>query len=316
MKVKKSARPKAQTTSRLPETAPVTVTIYKYTNSAADFVNGAAEDRPLYQVMVSHPARPSVAYNMVYRMNSFLQAMAQRDPTWPDSLYILRNSHGVSSIPTRTVDPDDVGYVPYRPAFYVEEDSTGERLENFMNLMDEFFAHLQGSDEFTGPLEETIEPHEGVVLPNFEAQSLVHVPTSLRDAQMELSLKIFDAYPPNGQSEARHLVRASIQIESDDTMGVVFSGKTFPFRRRFEDAGVGGTALGEEGMENRPYIRVVEPLDVAAPDARERIKGIFGATVLKAAATMVVVEDVVPAAGTPVAEFINELRRIPSLHFV
>ena len=131
-----------------------------------------------------------------------------------------------------------------------------------------------------------------------------------------MTFLLFEGYPPNGQAEARHIVRASIQIESDNVISIVFSGRTYPFRKRFEDAGVGGAALGEEGMVNRPYIRVIETLDVSVSTNREMVKGIFGKEVLKSAATQVMVEDEVPGDETAVAHFIQELRNLTSLHFV
>ena len=76
--VRKAAKPKTKATSRLPVEATVIVTIYKYTDSAEDFMNGAMEDHPIYQVMIAHEARPSAAYNMIYRMNSFLDSKHQK----------------------------------------------------------------------------------------------------------------------------------------------------------------------------------------------------------------------------------------------
>ncbi len=74
--------------------------------------------------------------------------------------------------------------------------------------------------------------------------------------------------------------------------------------------------MDDDGNGNEIYIRVVESVDTREESSREMVKGYFGSTVLQSAATLVSLDDEVPDGVTSAGDFINELRNIPSLHFV
>ena len=97
-------------------------------------------------------------------------------------------------------------------------------------------------------------------------------------------------------------------------MSLVLGGGTWSFKERFDAYGIHGTRTGDQGEDNRQYIRVIPDLDVSEQSSRDRVLGMIGDNVLKNLAVRVTV-DKEPEEDSAVAAFIDKLKSLPSLHF-
>ena len=102
-----------------PTTAPVTISIRKYGDSAADFVGDWPEGQSVWQVQITHDASPSMAVNIVDGMQRYLADLHEGDASMPATLSELKRSAGVSLVITR-LDPNPYAapLVNWRIAFY------------------------------------------------------------------------------------------------------------------------------------------------------------------------------------------------------
>ena len=131
--LQKSPRPQKKAKLRRSEEGPVVMSVYLYSREAADFLPAAGPGLPLYACIFSHEAYPSVCYGVLDRLARFLANTAAAGN--PGNIAALRES-GVFLVLTKNVDPDHMGYVAYRPVFYVVGD-----VNNFLSLFDEFLAY-------------------------------------------------------------------------------------------------------------------------------------------------------------------------------
>ena len=106
-----------------------------------------------------------------------------------------------------------------------------------------------------------------------------------------------------------------LQVESEDRMSIVMTGGMWSFKERFDAFGICGARTGDEGEENRQYIRVLPDLDVSEQSSKDRVLGMLGDNVLKNLAVRVTV-DKEPEEDSEVGAFIETLKSLPSLHFV
>lgn len=98
---------------RLPGAAPCNVCIYKVSDKAgycwSDF-----ECEPtyaLYQIQVSHEARPSVLMQFRDSFGDYLKEMSKTNDDFPCNLDMLRNEGCIKLVVTNNVDPENVGFV-------------------------------------------------------------------------------------------------------------------------------------------------------------------------------------------------------------
>ena len=124
LKLQKAPRVEKRT-KRKSEVGPVRMSVCLYSNEAADFMPSAAGGEALHGCIFTHEAYPSVTYNVLDRLARFLgRTAAQGNPA---NIGTLRAS-GVFLVLTKNTDPDQIGFVPYRPVFYVVGDVC-----NFLN---------------------------------------------------------------------------------------------------------------------------------------------------------------------------------------
>jgi len=106
--------------ARLPTSAPVTVCVYLVTENAADvwpLYEGTQVS--LWQIQVAHPARPSILYDMVSSFNDYLKKTRTEDDSVPGSLADLTSQCGCKLVIADSSDPENVGFVQWRSAWYV-----------------------------------------------------------------------------------------------------------------------------------------------------------------------------------------------------
>ena len=69
----------------------------------------------LYQVQISHDARPSITFCLRDSFSDFLKKMSAGNEDYPSSMDVLLNVFGVKLVLTDKDDPENVGFVPSTP---------------------------------------------------------------------------------------------------------------------------------------------------------------------------------------------------------
>ena len=113
--------PRPQPSARnLPATAPVTVCMYKYTDQAGDvWEEFGGSNVALWQVQIDHPVRArSLTYQMREGFNDYLRAAHGSDEALPKSVQELSARAGIRLVVSDSKDPEDVGFIQWRVAFY------------------------------------------------------------------------------------------------------------------------------------------------------------------------------------------------------
>ena len=102
---------------RLPANAPFNVCVYKVSDKAGDCWSDI-EKYPtyaLYQVQVSHEARPSLLLSLRDCFADFLKDMSIENDAYPGSLDLLRDQGCIKLVVSDKVDPENVGFVQSAP---------------------------------------------------------------------------------------------------------------------------------------------------------------------------------------------------------
>ena len=115
-------------------TAECVVAIFPYTKDAKSIWEACTEEEAtLWQVQLEHNARDSITVGFYESFTKFLQ----QEESAPDSISGLTEA-GIKLILTDTSDPDDVGFIRWRAAFYVAGELTA--LHNLLYSLDAFFV--------------------------------------------------------------------------------------------------------------------------------------------------------------------------------
>jgi len=286
---------------RLPVTAPVDVCIYRVTELASDLWDLLqGRDNALFQVQIRHEAQRAITFDMRSSFNDFLRAAHRQDPRIPNTLAELERACGVRLIVTDRADPDDVGFVQWRTAFYCID------LPNFLLLLDGFFKYKE--KQTTQPFQVVVHPHVGV---DASLSDLEYKHYSLQEQKQVLPLHIFEAQPVL----RKVITWLNIQIESADVISVVITGYTWPYRQRLDNIGVSGGYFGEGGdQENRKYYRVWKNIEVGDEEQAEKFMKMLGDDAFKKLCMRVTL-DAQPMPETAVQTFIGKLREQPFLFF-
>ena len=91
----------------------------------------------LFQVQIDHHARPSVVFGIWDSFSDFLRDASSKSDDFPAKLEDLASS-GIRLVITDKADPDGIGYVQWRVAFYVAGEDAA--LGNFMCLLDQLIS--------------------------------------------------------------------------------------------------------------------------------------------------------------------------------
>ena len=296
----------AQAAHKLPATAPVAVVMYKVTNCAGDVweqFNG--QDVALWQVQVDHPVRArSLCYRMRDAFGDYLRAESEKNEALPKTINDLASKAGVRMVVTDAKDPEDIGFIQWRVAFYVAADD----LKNFLHLLDGFFVwkgHMVMREQ--QPVEVHLHPHTNVDIADVW-EELEYGHYKWQEPQATLPLGIFEA------QGLRKPITLNLQLQSPEILSIVITGGTWYFKERFDAFGIRGARIDNEGEENRQYIRIIPDLDVSEQSSREHVLGMIGDSVLKDLALRVTV-DKEPEEDSAVGAFLELLKMQPSLHF-
>ena len=227
----------------------------------------------MWQVQLVHDAIPSVTYDIVRYFNEFLARQHAENPRVPGSLADLYSTCDIKLVITDGNDPDDVGFVHWRKAFYVAG-AAPQRVDFAINLLDNFFDFRKKT--------ETLRP-----FPVLEAVYTVAttVAYSVRAEDCEISSTITQSddfrYPFNAAAPpfGRRLICCVLDIE-DGKVSAVISGNTWPFRASLDAAGIGGDYGPADADGHREYYRVLTPQDIESFDLADTFDTLFSGSVV------------------------------------
>ena len=305
--VEQGQRP-SQTTRRLPANAPVDVCVYKYTDEASHLWDAFQDKQnvPLYQIQISHQAQRSVTFQMRDAFNDFLRATHAANNAMPATLQQLEQTAGVRLVVSDKTDPDDVGFVQWRIAFYATD------VCNFLLLLDGFWKFKERHNDREQPFQVVLHPHEGIDLSGVW-EDLGYEHYMLQEANTTLPLGIFEAQPVVG----KRITTLNLQVDGDNMVSMIIAGHTWPWRASLDAFGISGGYhhTGETNKENdtRKYYRVWKNIDVSDEGQVQKfitmLDDVFKNVVMR------VFLDRRPQTDTSAAAFVDILRRRSALFF-
>ena len=239
--------------SKLPGEAVIEFSVQPYTQKASDVIQSFPGD-PLWQIQLKHDSRPLVTSRILASFGTYLTHLHATDPSMPDSLQSLR-SQGIILVITAADDPESIGWVPWRIAFYSLGDVAD--LKNTLLLLDSYFSWRRD------------HPQEGdLPIPQPMKVDLC-VPSSLRNQawtgfENHVTLHSPARYDPfqAGPPAGKHVLQCSLEFHANGTsMNAVFFGQTYPFKDALEQANVYGARTAED--QGGQYVRVLQNVNIA-----------------------------------------------------
>ena len=111
--------------------------MYKITDEAGDVWEAfqGKDEVPLWQIQLDHPQQRSITFSMRDSFNDFLRSAGDGVPS---TLQEIERSAGVRLVIADRADPEEVGYIQWRPAFYV-----AGCIKNFLYLLDNWFQYKE-----------------------------------------------------------------------------------------------------------------------------------------------------------------------------
>eukprot|EP00973_Karenia_brevis_P093892 12419660-Karenia_brevis.AAC.1 len=224
----------------------------------------------------------------------------------PATLHQLESAAGVRLVVTDRADPDDVGYVQWRVAFYATD------ALNFLMLLDGWFRFKARQVARDQLFQVILHPHTGVDLaPVWDDLEYEHY--TLQEPSAALPLHVFEAQPVVG----KRISHLNLQLDSDSALSLIITGHTWPFRGRLDAFGVSGGYFEEEADKEtggRKYFRVWKDIDVSIEEQRQKffamLSDVFRNIVMRVSL------DHLPSHDTHVAAFVQCLRQQPALFFM
>ena len=131
-------------------------------------------------------------------------------------------------------DSDGVGFVQWRPAFYVIGDIAGKPLANFLALLGEWWEYK--SNALGHRLEIHYNLHATVGGMADIAGQLAYEPCSICGPMQRVPLGIFEAHPVT----SKRIVTLTVQPETGDTVSIVVAGNMSMYHARFDTLGIPG----------------------------------------------------------------------------
>ena len=224
---------------RLPDVAPVCISVYCYGDSAADHVDGWPAAAPLFQVQMTHEANPS--YTMAFRdaFNEFLKQSAGSGDM-PQDLQELQRTSNVKVQVTRAAEPNNAGIVlkDYRIAIYVAGGrgnltATLEMLHSFVRFRSE--GRIQKDRRpFPSLAEQQIIVGTGPRLGSLALKQFCNPDVIVRQEGDVLPHNMFDAASPNGNQ----FLVLDVEFSGPTTVMLGWTGRTWNLRGAFEECGI------------------------------------------------------------------------------
>ena len=221
----------------------------------------------------------------------------------PASLRELQDQCGCKLVIADSSDPDAVGYVQWRTAWYVAgEDHSA--IDNFLGLLNDWLNYKREQSAKEHPYEVRLHPHTGIhttAADDFDNWSV-------EEQAATLPLPYFAAQPVQG----KRAVSLNLEFEGDN-VSVLISGNTWAYRSKLDALGVAGAYHEGATEKEKTYFRVMKNLHAIGD--KGRLLDLLGRACFKNLALRVVV-DKQPESGSAAAALIGELEEMPQLHFV
>lgn len=275
-----------------PPTPAVRCTVTPYGLSGQHVSRHFPETGRVWQVQIEHAAKPSITFgilkNWLEFKNSLRRAAGKEDaPT----LEGLEKEEGLRLILTGAEDEHAYvalttmlstgrschafvprarfGYKQWQCGFYAHDPAgTGERLGALLHDIAAFVAFARGTASYRNG-----------ALPELQwATRCAAVAVTLEDALKEspwartaIAAHVFDMHPPLGKAG---LVLSLEGVPDTDTVNLLFTGNTWPWRAALDGIGVAGGYI-EEANGAKTYVRMLNGVRVAEPDDASRLRLLF-----------------------------------------
>jgi hypothetical protein len=122
-----------------------------------------------------------------------------------------------------------------------------------------------------------------------------------------LPIKIFECQPCVG----KRIVTLTVEVQSASVASLVFSGHTYPFRRKLEEYGSPRATFTDDNGQTS-YFHIMKDVDFSDDAAQNKILVMFSEVFCNLAIRLVIPNE--PKSGNPTYEFVDAFRELPCLH--
>ena len=112
----------------------------------------------MYQVQIQHAAQKSITFQLRDSWLDFLRTLHRDDPSQPATFQQMESLLGTRLVISDRQDPDDVGFVQWRSAFYTPD------ADNFLLMLDAWFRFKAKQVVRDQPFQIVLYPSLGVDL--------------------------------------------------------------------------------------------------------------------------------------------------------
>ncbi len=268
----------AGSASRAPSVGPVTVVVRKYSDDGSRYVAEFAPEQAMYQLQMLHEAVPTILFELYKNLTAYAATLKPHVEE-EGRLKIIMDELCSRMIFTNGEDPQNVGFVHYRVAFYVS--GSMDTVKNFLLFWDSFVTwrvSVEKARPFKLGVSIKVYNCTSEAISFDKADDELNYDWSVEDGTPEndvcIKCPLEAAQPPNYR---RICTIANVTVEDATHIGVVYSGDTFGFRAAMETKGIGGAyadAHGEPAARETPgavYYRIVPTLSISEDDATQAL---------------------------------------------
>ena len=303
------------------EKADVKLIVMKYNNDG-NIYGVQFRAIPMKVIHCLHPQRPSVWYKCLSKMDQYLQVRHSEDADFPgDRRQFEAHFHAkfvyVSGTPLDE-DGHDL-YQPWRVAVYVDGDE--ESVKELLIFIDGFIA-WRASPDGADDNETMEQPQIQIQLPvGFEIKFDSADESNADDMDCSYSMvysdgcfvRITDAPPP---CYPTRMLMACIESSSKNTVSIVWSGNTMPFKNMFSALLIGGvTKRKRESDTYGEYFRKTENKSIKEKEDRDAMVQLFGDELTKGSPVIVEVRSP-PEDDDVFQNFVSQVKLMPNVFFL
>ena len=307
-------------TSSLQEKADVELMIPVY-NSDGSIFGALFEAEETMVVHCLHRQKPNVWYKAMTKLDDYITERHAEDEDFPVDRATLEACLRCKFVFTKG-DPVDVDlhnlYVPWRIAVYVNK----RYLKEVVTFLDAFifWRVTTGSldnEQFQNPMNIKIQLPVGYDLELTKSgdgeEGDMDCSFTLTYSDVFDHVKVTDAPPPC--FPARMLI-ATIEAPSKNTVSIVWSGNTLPFKDLFVGKNIGGKEIKKNPADKYgEYYRKVEHCSIVEGTDRDSVLDLFGESLTRN--TPVVVKLRSPPADDDVFQsFLADVKKLSNCVFV
>ena len=268
-----------------------------------------------------HRQKPNVWYKAMSKLNEHITERHEEDDDFPIDRASLEACLRCKFVFTKG-EPLDADlhnlYVPWRVAVYVNK----RYLKDVVTFLDGFICWrcTTGSlenEEFQNPMNIKIQLPVGYDLEltkssDGEAGDM-DCSFTLTYSDVFEHVKVTDAPPPC--YPARMLI-ATIEAPSKNTVSIVWSGNSLPFKDRFVSKNIGGKEVKKQATDKYgEYYRKVENRSIMEGSERDSVLDLFGESLTRNSPVVVKLRSP-PADDDVFQSFLADLKKLANCFFV